>query len=482
MMMEGDCSSKKRAWPKDDFTDMVLKWSLHDIFNENRYKDQVEWIPELFESVGNYLDSYSYPLLEETRAQLASAMESIHQAPFAEVQILEEAKSCGNFLYEVKVDQWRNKFVNHGKELYKVLPGDILVISDSKPETRSDLQRMHWSWTLASVTDIKGEGIDGSTSSTKFKVKTPEDMPFKGEKQDWLYVVYLTNTMTNKRIWKALHWFKNLTLIEKVLCSNAMVEEQCDSCSVNHTGQLSESFGSDLYSQMNESQTEAIRASLHKMTCDRNSHIELIWGPPGTGKTKTVSQMLFILLRMNYRTLCCAPTNVAVKEVASRVVKLVKEAYAAESEKSDPFTPLGDIILFGNKDRLKVAPDIEDIYLDYRVKRLVECFAPSNGLKHCVRSMIDLLEHGASHYHIFLENELIKTKENKDEAPKDKPKFFLEFIRAGVKAILPSLRRCLITFCTHVARSFVAKQNFENMHNGGRFFRSSHMYLVAARY
>nr|XP_027119396.1 uncharacterized protein LOC113736561 isoform X2 [Coffea arabica] len=463
MMMEGGCSGKKRAWPKDDFTDVVLKWSLHDIFNENRYKDQVEWIPELFESVGNYLGSYIYPLLEETRAQLASAMEFIHQAPFAEVQILEEAKSCGKFLYDVKVDQWKNKFVDHGKELYKVLPGDILVISDSKPETSSDLQRLHWSWTLASVTDIKGEGIDESTSSTKFKVKTPEDMPFKGGKQDWLYVVYLTNTMTNKRIWKALHWFKNLTLIEKVLCSNAMVEEQCDSCSVNHTGQLSESFGSDLYSQMNESQTEAIRASLHKMTCDQNSHIELIWGPPGTGKTKTVSQMLFILLRMNYRTLCCAPTNVAVKEVASRVVKLVKEAYAADSEKCDPFTPLGDIILFGNKDRLKVAPDIEDIYLDYRVKRLVECFAPSNGLKHCVRSMIDLLEHGASHYHIFLENELIKTKENKDEAPKDKPQSFLEFIRARVKAILPSLRRCLITFCTHVPKSFVAKQNFENM-------------------
>ena len=150
-------------------------------------------------------------------------MEFIHQAPFAEVQILEEAKSCGKFLYEVKVDQWRNKFVNHGKELYKVLPGDILVISDSIPATSSDLQRMNWSWTLASVTDIKGEGIDESTSSTKFKVKTAEDMPFKGEKQDWLYVVYLTNTMTNKRIWKALHWFKNLTLIEKVLFSNAMV-------------------------------------------------------------------------------------------------------------------------------------------------------------------------------------------------------------------------------------------------------------------
>ena len=41
MMMEGGCSSKKRAWPKDDFTDMILKWSLHDIFNEHIYKDQV---------------------------------------------------------------------------------------------------------------------------------------------------------------------------------------------------------------------------------------------------------------------------------------------------------------------------------------------------------------------------------------------------------------------------------------------------------
>ena len=42
---------------------------------------------------------------------------------------------------------------------------------------------------------LKGEGIDESTPSTKFKVKIPEDMPFKGEKQDWLYMIYLTNIM-----------------------------------------------------------------------------------------------------------------------------------------------------------------------------------------------------------------------------------------------------------------------------------------------
>ena len=97
-------------------------------------------IPESFLSVKDYFGAFVFPLLEETRAELASCMDVIHGAPFAEVISLNESKPHGASLYDVKVDYWKNKFSDRGKEPYKTLPGDIFIISDAKPETVSDLQ------------------------------------------------------------------------------------------------------------------------------------------------------------------------------------------------------------------------------------------------------------------------------------------------------------------------------------------------------
>jgi replication-associated recombination protein RarA len=46
-----------------------------------------------------------------------------------------------------------------------------------------------------------------------------------------------------------------------------------------------------------------------------HSNVKLIWGPPGTGKTKTVACLLFSLLKLKTRTLTCAPTNTAVLQL-----------------------------------------------------------------------------------------------------------------------------------------------------------------------
>ena len=71
--------------------------------------------------------------------------------------------------------------------------------------------------------------------------------------------------------------------------------------------------------------------------------------PPGTGKTSTVGFMLQSMLRIKCRMLSCAPTNVAVLEVTARVTKKV----TAESGKYDTYR-LGDIVLFGNGERMKI--------------------------------------------------------------------------------------------------------------------------------
>jgi senataxin len=200
--------------------------------------------------------------------------------------------------------------------------------------------------------------------------------------------------------------------------------------------------------------------------------VDLIWGPPGTGKTKTLGTLLFALFKMNCRTLVCAPTNVAIKEVASRVLSMVRESFDGNSDAL--FCNLGDMLLFGNHERLKVGAEIEEIYLDYRVKQLILCFTPPNGWKYCFGSMIDLLENCVSDYHIFIENEMRKEKEiddqNSNGVKDDNPsesgvgmhKSFIEFVRERFLSIVLPLRDCISILCTHISRSCIMEHNLKD--------------------
>ncbi|GKB03499.1 retrovirus-related pol polyprotein LINE-1 [Tanacetum coccineum] len=85
------------------------------------------------------------------------------------------------------------------------------------------------------------------------------------------------------------------------------------------------------------------------------------------------------VLKMKQKNLTCAPTNVAIVQLASRVLSLVKESYETTTASGDCFCSVGDVVLFGNMERLKFSSDIEEIYLDHRVKRLAECLGPVTG-------------------------------------------------------------------------------------------------------
>ncbi|KAL0302225.1 UNVERIFIED_CONTAM: hypothetical protein Sangu_3111700 [Sesamum angustifolium] len=286
--MEGSGSGTgRRSWLKDDFTDLVLSWSLEEIFDENLYKYQVGEIPQSFESVDQYLGSYVFPLLEETRAELASALETVYKAPFAEVTSFNELKG-DKLQYHVKVDHWRNRKSERGKEPYRTLPGDVVLLSDLKPETVCYLQRVDRTFTFASVTntvdDETRESGDNCTPSN-FKVKTEKHVEVGDGQSNSLYVLFLMNMTTNKRIWNALSMRRNLKIIKKVLCKNDSGEEYCDFCPLKCNSDIEVKFVLNLFSNLNDSQIEAISASLLKTECNHKSSVELIWGPPGTGKT-----------------------------------------------------------------------------------------------------------------------------------------------------------------------------------------------------
>lgn len=158
--------------------------------------------------------------------------------------------------------------------------------------------------------------------------------------------------------------------------------------------------------------------------------INLIWGPPGTGKTKTTGALLWMLRQMKCRTLTCAPTNTAVIEVASRYMKLLNENAAGSNTQS-----LADMVLFGNKDRLRIdGGNLSEVFLDNRVRKLLMCFSPYRGWQHCLNSMVDFFEDCLSLY---------------ETSMNDKDKEFqtlLVFARRKFFATAKSLRECLISY------------------------------------
>src|SRR3954471_5539042 len=48
---------------------------------------------------------------------------------------------------------------------------------------------------------------------------------------------------------------------------------------------------------LNDAQEEGVLSCIAARECSHKNTVKLIWGPPGTGKTKTASSLLFSLLK-----------------------------------------------------------------------------------------------------------------------------------------------------------------------------------------
>ncbi|KAI3949299.1 hypothetical protein MKW98_023236 [Papaver atlanticum] len=430
--------------PKD-LIEHVFSWSIEDIFNDDLYKNKVETIPKRFESVQHFLSSYTMSLLEETRMEICAQMEFMSGVPHAEVISVEESKlHVGSFLYCVEVNSWRNRYGVYDKEPYSPKPLDLFILGDTVPEVASDLQRFGSSWSLASVVeDVKeSDSVGDEDRLLYFQVKTSK--PIKIEMNDGmrnsLFVVFLVNLATNTRTWKALHMFRNLNIIKDVLCANSTVKENCGLCSAPVDRIWDGKVDSQLPA-LNESQRAAILGTISAVQCNHRSSVKLFWGPPGTGKTKTISILLYSLLSMNYRTLACSPKNIAVAELAFR------SGYS-----------LGDFLLFGNMNRLELCDDLGKIYVDYRVDCLVECFAPLTGWKKHFDSMVDFLEDCASQYCLLSDHVKEEIGSNSEVHAS-----LFKFAKDRFRALAVPLKRSIRIICTHLPKRLILLDNFEKM-------------------
>ncbi|XP_062002779.1 uncharacterized protein LOC133720466 [Rosa rugosa] len=454
---------------------LVFSWSIWDVLNENLYRNQVQRIPDTFATLTSYKKSFIPSLVEETHADLLSNMKTLSHAPTCEIlTIVDSAEHPGDLFYNIMYKRDTETDENHKGLMYEPQVGDIIALTNVRPKCIDDLNSPPRFYLIAYVD--QANDIDEFPDDLQFKILSSKPINY-GEsdmhksKRETLFAVYLMNLTTNLRVWKALNSEEgNTNIISKVLQPKS---DDGDSCSVwfskyKCNAGISAIWPTIFSQNLNESQEAAVLNCISLTQCHHQNSVKLIWGPPGTGKTKTMSVTLFALFQLKCRTLTCAPTNIAVLEVAARLRRLVNQSleYGRYG--------LGDIVLFGNKKRMKIDNnnDLRDMFLDHRVKILIKCLVPLSGWRHLLESMIHLLDDPEEQYSLYLEQRAEKQKQNaqkneednrKRNGDEDYPFTFEEFMKNEFDSIGLELKKCMVNLYTHLPTSCISLEVVKDM-------------------
>nr|CAD41370.2 OSJNBa0088A01.9 [Oryza sativa Japonica Group] len=411
---------------------------------------QMKRIPSTFSDLKSYLESYTSPLLEEMRTEMSSSLEAISTMPSTKISWIEQKKN--NKVYDIVFDaDSQNSKACNRPESYVPSVGDIIILSDVKPEHISDITRNGRPYIVAFVTE--GGDEDDDSPPVKYVIISSgkidsEDGKCQDRKEIKLFAAYLLNIVTYIRIWRCLDYNtavrRNQSLIQEMV-HYPLVADIVQKQKKDHSIDSMEIWSKLSTMDLNNSQNDAILNCISSMHSNNSSSsFSLIWGPPGTGKTKTISVLLWLMREMDHGTLTCAPTNLAVKQVASRFLKVIKE--------SSDRACLGDVLLCGNKQRMCVDGNLKEIYLHDRVRTLLGCFVPMTGWRHRLSSLSDLFENGYSQYQKYLE----------DQKEGDSLTFY-SYTRKRFNATYPELRRCFKEVLFHVPKSTILEVNYNNI-------------------
>ncbi|XP_068646258.1 probable helicase MAGATAMA 3 [Aristolochia californica] len=419
-----------RKWERE-LTDVVLSWSIKDILDEELYKNKVTSIPKTFSSVEHYFNSFRFPLLEETRADLCSNIELISQAPVFTVISLKakkpSKKPSKKLLYDVRIRRLNDGPGN--EERYIPTSGDILALSSVRPRTVVDLEGNGGPFTLAAIISNKDHEL---LPEYYIEIKASISIEVEKGQRPSLFAVFLSNITTNNRMCLSLNSEQNLNIIRSVLDTYSLSASSCNICSDQPEGTF-------FQSELNESQKTAISNSLSLAKCEHKHGVQLVWGPPGTGKTKTISALLWALVEKKHRTVTCAPTNIAVLQIASRLLALIKASRGGDYL-------LGDVVLYGNPKRMKIDEELKKIFLGDREQQLAKCFSPRSGWKHQLAEMIDLLQNSVAQY-----------------AFQEKRPMFRGFLMNRFSSTFLKMKKHLSIFRVHLSNAFVSMEKMEEM-------------------
>ncbi|CAH2071519.1 unnamed protein product, partial [Thlaspi arvense] len=489
------CNMEKEK--KVSLINQVFSWSIEYILNKDIFKEEMKTIPDKFSSVDEYLKCFVPHLLEETRTELFSSLESLSKSPVLYIRSMETrtivlpSRRTSNSFNVVMTKGYRAN--------YEPKCGDLIALTEAgRPRSVDDLSPL----VLAYVFSVEDE--------LNFSVHLSKSI-FIEERSKFRSGVFLMTLTTNTRIWKALqNGNANMSLIKSVLQSNTTDTEHSVSSSRNWGNDVTDMIHS---ANLNSSQESAILSCLETRNDCGKTSVRLIWGPPGTGKTKTVATLLFALLKLRCKTVVCAPTNTAVVEVASRLLALCKESSSSEHSTYG----LRNIVLAGNRVRMGIDSKnghLLDVFLDHRMSILSELLSSLSGWELSLTSFIDFLEKSESNYkrHLLLSQkrerkedgnsksiltsfgEFVKKMfcgssedlDHKKEEGKRKEKIltFGEFIKEkfdslseGFEKVMDHIMDHMVDLCTHLPKSLISSNDFKKMMKAREALRHATYYL-----
>ncbi|CAL5069582.1 unnamed protein product [Urochloa decumbens] len=431
--------------PDDELVDVIFSWSFQDVMNQDHFTDKASTIPDRFSGLKSYLDSFRIPLLEEMRAEMSSNLDSLPNlsSPSA-VPIRSLIPRCSKGAaknYHVAVAGHR------GARAPCI--GDIVVLVEVMPRRAAELASNPGSYyCLAHVRDV-------SRNKLSFDIRAARRIE---DASRCAFAVSLLSFIPYARIWRCLDHdaaVKRNPALVRVVAGDA---PQSMSFPVSLSSARVETGGANVAARLsafnlNDSQADAILSCVTATTRrDGASKFSLIWGPPGTGKTKTISVLLLLLLtsQTKCRVLTCAPTNTAISQVASRLLALRKQQYPA----GDDGGCHGDLLLLGNRERMAVDGGLNEIFLDTRVKRLKRCFSPATGWRHCLGSLVAFLGDPVAVRSQYHEACWWKDGAKLPEAP---------FIRSRFYQIFQSLSNCFRIVMSQVPKAILLEKNYKNI-------------------
>ncbi|KAF2314773.1 hypothetical protein GH714_033508 [Hevea brasiliensis] len=359
--MDNNSNNKGKMIMGRGLVDLVLSWSIQDVLNKDLYKSQAKKIPETFTSTTHYMKTFIPPLVEEVHAELASSMQSLSRAPTSEISSFNISpkayKPPRDWFYKISLKRGGSK---NDPGIYEPEVGHVIALTDKRPKCTDDLCRSKQSYLIAYVHAVKGEDSGALSILSSKPIMIEQDMQKKKEKQT-LFAVYLISLTTNIRIWRALNSElegKNVNIIKEVLQSNSSDYEKCITCSSGENNGVFWSRMVDMCRSfnLNDSQKDAVLSCIGGRGCSHQYTVKLIWGPPGTGKTKT--------------------------------------------------------------ERMKIDNESElfNVFLDNRAEILGRCFDPKSGWNQSLASMISLLENPEEQYCLYT---IEKDEEDKNDEKKE---------------------------------------------------------------
>ncbi|CAM0152696.1 unnamed protein product [Urochloa decumbens] len=393
--------------------DIVLSWTPSTIKDEQPVKTR----PQSFSSSHEYLDSYKRPLIEETRSTVVSSMDSIHKSQHYRLLSITEEK---NSLYFLDIDPSCNDSVNHVAR-----NGDLFLLSTSVPE---DFAQDNGGVFVMAVDITPHEYF-----SKSFYVMAKSGL----RSREFKYVIFLCNIMTNSRIWKTLHFDMGSSAVIKNILQPSRAEKRCNIC----IKEMKASHLPDVFLKhgLNSAQQHIALLIASKMKCNHSHTVEILLGPPRTGKTKIVSTIVEAFKAPEAKILVCAPMISSFSPLCSSMLETISTQPIRY--KALPAERIGDaILLCGIEDEVMENSITEMIQfcIGYRLREIMPCMM----WKSKTESLISFLVEGFRKKAKYVEEKL-------KEKAKGKP-FLLQLLKEMLERKLTTLMELLKTIWRYV--------------------------------